>query len=419
MTALPIRSDHLRRSGPSSVRCSVNPGDSPGAQIIAEASRRQEWWAIAQIAEVLPGLDVNERRNSATDTLRVLTADPAWLATVADDAQDHIDAYLTAGDLGSGRVAIVDPSTGRSRHLTWPDFGSRNGDSSALVGLPNLLGRSLASGETIVLNDAQQRLPRPAAELLSQLAVAYRTYSQLNCYFSLGVAPGFGCHWDDHDVVIVQCAGRKLWTVHQPLMVGAMRDHTRKDAAGDVVWSGVLEPGGVLFIPRGWAHAVQGLDDEESIHLTYSVRRPTGIDLLQLSDPEWVADGTLSADCNPVDDRGMLEHALGSWRSVEAAYPVHGPLFERRARASGFAGVDIFVSLPGGAVFVPEDDTDATLAIAGNSTMIHLPIKLVEPFAELLGNGWTSLGNEPRMDLVDALEVALEYGIGQLRPTAS
>ncbi|MCY3846784.1 MAG: hypothetical protein OXH69_24960, partial [Acidobacteria bacterium] len=88
-------------------------------------------------------------------------------------------------------------------------------------------------------------------------------------------APCFANHWDDHDVCILQVRGRKVWRLwgevrRQPLS----RDVEPNEAApAHPVWTGTLDEGDVLYIPRGWwhsAHVAGENDGRGTIHLTLS-----------------------------------------------------------------------------------------------------------------------------------------------------
>jgi ribosomal protein L16 Arg81 hydroxylase len=53
----------------------------------------------------------------------------------------------------------------------------------------------------------------------------------------------------------------------------ADRSHTCPES---VVWDGVLSPGQILHVPRGWWHTVRGVGGW-SMHLTFGVTRATGM----------------------------------------------------------------------------------------------------------------------------------------------
>lgn len=113
-----------------------------------------------------------------------------------------------------------------------------------------------------------------------------RERAQANLYLIWGESRGFDTHWDDHDTVIVQVEGTKHWQVHgpgsrpHPMKNDTDHSHTPpRDADGGLhtVWEGVLRPGQVIHVPRGWWHTVTGTG-EVSMHLTFGFTRATGID---------------------------------------------------------------------------------------------------------------------------------------------
>ena len=145
--------------------------------------------------------------------------------------------------------------------------------------------RELREGATLVLDNVDE-LHRPIRRIAESLERIFRVRVQVNSYSGWRTSHGFDLHWDDHDVFILQVAGRKAWKVYgmsRPLPLG--RDSEPTDVPPtEVLWEGMLEAGDLLYIPRGWWHVATPLD-EPTLHLTVGVNNLTGADLLT-----WFAD---------------------------------------------------------------------------------------------------------------------------------
>ncbi|MCB1245920.1 MAG: hypothetical protein KDB69_01485, partial [Acidimicrobiia bacterium] len=109
------------------------------------------------------------------------------------------------------------------------------------------------------------------AEWVGLLERVARRRSGANAYISSGEAPGFGSHWDDHDVLIIQLCGTKGWEVYEPVERSPIRPTSPEDVSSRLVWAGDVHTGDVMYVPRGWGHRVTG-SDSLSIHLTFPLR---------------------------------------------------------------------------------------------------------------------------------------------------
>ncbi|WP_017596610.1 JmjC domain-containing protein [Nocardiopsis potens] len=151
--------------------------------------------------------------------------------------------------------------------------------STTRVVRPEGLYRELRAGASLVL-DSIDRLHPPVRAAADDLMRLVRERAQANLYLIWGDSHGFDTHWDDHDTFIVQVIGTKAWKVHgqgsrpYPMKVDSDHAHT---APEDTVWEGMLRPGHVLHVPRGWWHTVTGTGGV-SAHLTFGFTRATGID---------------------------------------------------------------------------------------------------------------------------------------------
>lgn len=160
----------------------------------------------------------------------------------------------------------------------------------------------LAQGSTMVLNRIEE-LHRPVRHLAVSLERTLRARVYVNSYAGWRTENGFDIHWDDHDVLILQVEGRKHWKVWEPTRLFPFKDDVVEapEPGSDPMWSGILQQGDVLYIPRGWWHVVFPLD-EPTLHLTVGIYNLSGIDLLH-----WFVE-TLkdSTDC-----RMDVPHTLG------------------------------------------------------------------------------------------------------------
>jgi hypothetical protein len=170
-----------------------------------------------------------------------------------------------------------------------------------------------AQGLSVVVNDIDKLVPAVAA--LSAMAERhFRSDTWVNAYLSFRKWGALRPHWDGHDVLILQIHGCKRWRSFG-MSDGRPADggHTfaRPQDAGPVQWEEVLQPGDVLYLPRGEVHAAEVEPGSTSVHLTLGIRAPRGHDVLC-----WLAkssDEALHADVSPAwsaDERGRHEAAL-------------------------------------------------------------------------------------------------------------
>jgi len=110
-------------------------------------------------------------------------------------------------------------------------------------------GASLALGNFENYSNSTLALSR-------ELETEFRCPVQVNLYVTPAGAQGLGSHVDPHDVLILQVAGRKTWSIFE----GPNLDAPHSDI--------VLPPGGWLFLPKGARHDVRNLGAELSVHLT-------------------------------------------------------------------------------------------------------------------------------------------------------
>lgn len=155
----------------------------------------------------------------------------------------------------------------------------------------------LAEGASLVI-DAIDQIHPPVREAAAGLERFFRTPVQANAYASWTAEEGFGTHWDDHDVVVLQLEGSKRWKIYGPTrQAPAWRDVEAPEApTGEPIADIVLTAGDLLYLPRGWWHAVSADQGTASLHLTFGLATQTGAEFLGWLCDDLRASATVRAD---------------------------------------------------------------------------------------------------------------------------
>ncbi|MGY1793720.1 cupin domain-containing protein [Geodermatophilus sp. SYSU D00525] len=141
--------------------------------------------------------------------------------------------------------------------------------------------RLFADGSTVVLQGLHRLWP-PLIEFADQLAADLGHPTQVNAYVTPPSSRGFSPHYDVHDVFVLQVAGEKRWTIHEPVLEEPLRTQPWTDrraavaaaAEREPVVDAVLRPGDTLYLPRGYLHSAVALG-QTSAHLTIGVHSVT------------------------------------------------------------------------------------------------------------------------------------------------
>jgi ribosomal protein L16 Arg81 hydroxylase len=143
------------------------------------------------------------------------------------------------------------------------------------------LNELLREGATLAVNSLQE-VARPIRELAENLEHVLRERINVNAYAGWGTSHGFDLHWDDHDVFVLQVAGRKRWKIYGDTgkFPQERADAAQEEAPKEPVWEQILEDGDLLYIPRGWWHVAIPLA-EPTLHLTVGSTNRTGVDFLR------------------------------------------------------------------------------------------------------------------------------------------
>ncbi|KAM4528782.1 ribosomal oxygenase 1 [Fundulus diaphanus] len=123
--------------------------------------------------------------------------------------------------------------------------------------------------------------------VLSILQEQFGTMAGANVYLTPPGTQGFAPHYDDIEAFVVQLEGKKHWRVYNPrsenevLPVFSSPNFDQAEI-GKPILDVVLEPGDLLFFPRGFIHQGNCLPDAHSLHITISsYQKNSWGDLLQ------------------------------------------------------------------------------------------------------------------------------------------
>ncbi|HVW11124.1 MAG TPA: cupin domain-containing protein [Bryobacteraceae bacterium] len=130
------------------------------------------------------------------------------------------------------------------------------------IALSESLLQFYGNGATLILSQADALVPS-LTETCRKLTRELGFPAQTNVYITPRNSTGFSKHSDDHDVLILQIAGRKTWRVYVPDPVEIE-----------------LHSGDLLYIPRGMYHDARSCEDD-SIHITLGLRPVYAFELIQ------------------------------------------------------------------------------------------------------------------------------------------
>lgn len=178
----------------------------------------------------------------------------------------------------------------------------------------------LPQGLTIVFN----RLDSSSDSLWEEagrLEQALGAVISIDAIGSFGMQQGLPLHYDNRDLILVQVAGRKRWTVLGAPVDGPWRKRP-VPRPETVVDDFVMEPGDTLFVPAGLHHYCVPL--EPSLHLGILIRRPCGADLLKSMQQSWEVDPALGnrldvPEAGTVSDRQQAAMKQALIRLVDGA----------------------------------------------------------------------------------------------------
>jgi hypothetical protein len=145
------------------------------------------------------------------------------------------------------------------------------------------VARLYQQGATLILPQLQAR-HRPLADLCRALEAVFSCPVQTNIYLTPPNAQGFQTHYDNHDVLVLQVEGSKRWRLYDAPVGTPYRGERftpGRFAQTEPRVELVLNPGDVLYVPRGLMHdAVNEGTDEASLHITTGLLLKTWADFL-------------------------------------------------------------------------------------------------------------------------------------------
>lgn len=378
---------------PSTRRVRPKPGDTE-ERILLEADERGRDGARQRVESAFCDFDLAVAHATAdSGTVALVKVDSTFLRSI--DARRLVDRDTLTSDLSVPRLRLADgvlPSP-VPEEIGVVDPPSIAGDAHAVRAFATW--QVIDEGMTLILNNIASRGTGPLRDFSNDVGRVTATRPQINAYLSERDAPGFGLHWDDHDVLVVQCEGRKYWEVFEPAFLSPMVGYTDSTAFGERVFSAVLEPGMGLYIPRGWGHQVRGFRDELSLHLTCGMRRMSGVDLVrglvEFSPAAGSAalgpDGSLDAAAFESLGRAdaEIEDVYGRWRERSTPMLHVGPLGVWSAEAADFEGWSVYAPAIGGLVFADSPELSADeLGFAASKSVFGIQRSWVPLLAALL-----------------------------------
>jgi bifunctional lysine-specific demethylase and histidyl-hydroxylase NO66 len=243
-----------------------------------------------------------------------------------------------------GRKPLHIPASGdgaKASILTWPDFNRLLGQGSLWTSAHLRLMRNyvavppdqychpvatpqgevlrpwpqkvevfLSAGASLIANDVLS-IHEPLMRIGETLSRTFAASIGANIYCSFRGVQAFGTHFDNHDVIVIQTGGTKVWNLYasradNPIENFPDDDATRRwfeQTRGPLMQQVTMQPGDVLYLPRGWYHDALATDGP-SLHVTFAITPLHGRTLLSLLNLEAMKNPAYRAFAPPATEDG-------------------------------------------------------------------------------------------------------------------
>lgn len=204
---------------------------------------------------------------------------------------DTINALLTLNLLDEKRLRVVKESRDLPKSFYTREDDRRPIDAAKLTAL-------VEQGASLAINGIQLLIPE-VRRIADQLELWLDAKVNVNAYLSFSKGGAFTSHFDVHDVFVLQVHGDKAWTVYQDPAPFPLHEqgyggrHAGRE--NPVLFDFVLRQGDMLFIPRGFYHKA-ALQEGISVHLTFGITTPRGIDVVDKLRSKCVEDAEFRKD---------------------------------------------------------------------------------------------------------------------------
>ncbi|XP_019864286.1 PREDICTED: bifunctional lysine-specific demethylase and histidyl-hydroxylase NO66-like [Amphimedon queenslandica] len=120
-----------------------------------------------------------------------------------------------------------------------------------------------------------QTYSRPMWLLTSFLQEHFSSFVGANIYLTPAGTQGFAPHYDDIEAFVVQVEGKKRWRLYKPrnryeILPRTSSNDLDEEEIGKPILDIILNPGDLLYFPRGVIHQAVALPDTHSLHITLS-----------------------------------------------------------------------------------------------------------------------------------------------------
>lgn len=154
--------------------------------------------------------------------------------------------------------------------------------------LPPSVWEFYEQGCSLRLLDPHTYIPN-IYKLCAILQELFHSRAGANVYLTPKSSQGFAPHYDDIEAFVLQVEGKKHWRVYRPrhteeILPRESSTNFTESEIGAPILETTLEPGDLLYFPRGFIHQANTVDGFHSLHITLSVYQKQSIgDYLKLA----------------------------------------------------------------------------------------------------------------------------------------
>lgn len=230
---------------------------------------------------------------------------------------EELNALLAMTSLWNDRtLKLVERGQIIPAHLYCAPGLNREGQET-LIPDPQKVMAFWRQGAGLVCNDVALLTPA-LGQVANTLSQAFGAPVLANLYATSRDNEAFHSHFDTHDVWAFQIEGQKRWSLYKnraphPVnhaLFNCMTQDEHDACKGPLASQITTSPGDLLYLPRGLYHDACSVSDQ-SLHITFSVTRPTGLDALSALFNALLHDQGVRADIplNP-QEQGIFAQGL-------------------------------------------------------------------------------------------------------------